>query len=1146
MEDQRPPTYNPIQAATEDAKSKERSHRRRTTTSNVGQIIILLLLAAILAVGDVVTYVLGACSGTIGSQLALFTSNLPPILWVLIAAIVIYILKPWRIFRKERKASPSMAAVDFAEQDKAETELKHTKIQKFIVGYGLLGAVAILAILLAAGMAAQGGNPKGIFAAQACKVVPAPVPSHHQHHHKVTVTPTPSPTPKVVPTPTPTPKPSTVPTPTPTPTVVPTPTPNTNVPASYPLPTPTPSPHKSGGGTTQPKPTPTPTPTPTPPPTLTATYLTPYVGTPDPMIIGNLVPGDPTLWSYSGESVLGTCFTTTTSCVVVTTSQVPGKITYQAEGNGTQMSNLVTVDWLAKPTPPPPSYPPAPTLALENNDNGVATPPAVDELTIPASTNAFLIVTGAKPDSVIQINTLTAPSGSGLVGNAGECMANASGACAPMFTNDTAVGTVTYQAQYLPSVNDASGNPIVSNIVTLNSLYPPFIGANNSITVGQSDVITAWTDGLATGDQLAMGDVSGSFTAQCSTSCTTNSVSETTDLNYNWTPTAAGTYTWTPYILDSNGNILLTGSPVTVTVTAPLTLAVSPTAQTFAPPPYSNTQPDNGNVTFTVSNLVAGTTATIIDKTTNTPIGNCTPASGQTACVLTYSLSTTYPTYSQVPSQLGSHSYTATVGTLTSQPVTVDWQPIIQAYSGTPIIGANDAVRVYFVGAGSNWTVVSGPPGAALTSSDSGQTCTTSSSDLCVIDAQGPVSSQPITIEYQAFDAAAGLSSNVVDVTWYPLQLTSNAVSGGIEFTVTNDEGGGLVNFGSGSTGIGSCTPASGATTCSYTWSNPPTGSYSVVASTTVDYTSSGPSQVVDSNPVSVTIGSGSTPPPTTGTLAVSPTSAVSGTTFDFTITGGVPDSQYRLFESSYQFPVTSSTGTPLPNSCYTDSSGDCAVPETLTGASGSTVYVQAGTPTGSGISATGQVVITFASSSLQSQTITFTTTPPSSPTVGSTYTPAATASSGLPVTITIDSASTSICSINSANQVTFNAVGTCLIDANQDGNSTYAPAPQVQQSVTVSGGSLTLAASGTTVPSGSSVTFTISNATAGTTYELYMGTSSGGPYSGSTSYECTPTASSCTISLAAPVNGRFYFVVAPASGLTSTDESNQVEVTWG
>ncbi len=80
-------------------------------------------------------------------------------------------------------------------------------------------------------------------------------------------------------------------------------------------------------------------------------------------------------------------------------------------------------------------------------------------------------------------------------------------------------------------------------------------------------------------------------------------------------------------------------------------------------------------------------------------------------------------------------------------------------------------------------------------------------------------------------------------------------------------------------------------------------------------------------------------------------------------------------------------------------------------------------------------------------QSIAFTSAAPADAAVDSTYTPAATSTSGLPVTLTIDSASSSVCSM-SAGVVTFNAVGICLIDGNQAGESGYAAAPQAQQAV--------------------------------------------------------------------------------------------------
>jgi hypothetical protein len=83
-------------------------------------------------------------------------------------------------------------------------------------------------------------------------------------------------------------------------------------------------------------------------------------------------------------------------------------------------------------------------------------------------------------------------------------------------------------------------------------------------------------------------------------------------------------------------------------------------------------------------------------------------------------------------------------------------------------------------------------------------------------------------------------------------------------------------------------------------------------------------------------------------------------------------------------------------------------------------------------------------------QTITFTSTAPAGATVGGpTYTVTATASSGLVIAFTIDTTARSVCSI-SGSTVSFTAVGTCVIDANQAGNANYNPAPQVQQSFAV------------------------------------------------------------------------------------------------
>ena len=80
-------------------------------------------------------------------------------------------------------------------------------------------------------------------------------------------------------------------------------------------------------------------------------------------------------------------------------------------------------------------------------------------------------------------------------------------------------------------------------------------------------------------------------------------------------------------------------------------------------------------------------------------------------------------------------------------------------------------------------------------------------------------------------------------------------------------------------------------------------------------------------------------------------------------------------------------------------------------------------------------------------QVIVFTSTAPASAFVGGTYIPTATGgASGNPVIFTIDASASLVCSI-SGGTVSFNAEGTCVIDANQAGDAHYNAAPQVQQS---------------------------------------------------------------------------------------------------
>ncbi len=92
------------------------------------------------------------------------------------------------------------------------------------------------------------------------------------------------------------------------------------------------------------------------------------------------------------------------------------------------------------------------------------------------------------------------------------------------------------------------------------------------------------------------------------------------------------------------------------------------------------------------------------------------------------------------------------------------------------------------------------------------------------------------------------------------------------------------------------------------------------------------------------------------------------------------------------------------------------------------------------------------------SQSISFTSTAPTNAVYnGSGYTPTATATSGLTVTFSIDASSTTGACTYSGGKVNYTGVGTCVVDANQAGNTNYSAAPQQQQTFTIGQASQTV-----------------------------------------------------------------------------------------
>ena len=102
-----------------------------------------------------------------------------------------------------------------------------------------------------------------------------------------------------------------------------------------------------------------------------------------------------------------------------------------------------------------------------------------------------------------------------------------------------------------------------------------------------------------------------------------------------------------------------------------------------------------------------------------------------------------------------------------------------------------------------------------------------------------------------------------------------------------------------------------------------------------------------------------------------------------------------------------------------------------------------------------GSVNQTFTYVNKLANPISITSTPAVTYHVGDTYTPTATAPGGS-VAITVDGSSSSNCSLDGAGLLHLTHWGSCVIDFNQSGNSTYSTATQSQQTISVSAFTIT------------------------------------------------------------------------------------------
>ena len=159
---------------------------------------------------------------------------------------------------------------------------------------------------------------------------------------------------------------------------------------------------------------------------------------------------------------------------------------------------------------------------------------------------------------------------------------------------------------------------------------------------------------------------------------------------------------------------------------------------------------------------------------------------------------------------------------------------------------------------------------------------------------------------------------------------------------------------------------------------------------------------------------------------------------------------------ASYTPTATSSAGLTVAITLDATSTGCSLTSGVVTFTAPGTCVLDANQAGNANYNAATQVKQTFAVAK-GSQTITFTSTAPTASVGGATYTPVATGgASGNPVTFTIDATASSVCSIT-AGAVSFQTVGTCVVDANQAGNANYNAAAQVQQTFAVAKGAQTV-----------------------------------------------------------------------------------------
>jgi hypothetical protein len=822
-----------------------------------------------------------------------------------------------------------------------------------------------------------------------------------------------------------------------------------------------------------------------------------------------------------------------TVSTITESGTLPAGVTFTDNGNG-------TATLAGTPTGNGNTYPVTLTASNGVSPNGtqnltiqVNQAPAVtlnptDQTVAPGNSVSFTAAASGVPNPTVQWQRST---------DSGASFVNIAGATSTTYTFTTAAGDSGNE--YRAVFSNGVGSPATTTAATLTvGTAPSFTSADHtSFVVGQAGSFSITTTGVPSATLSRAGTQFPTWLTLTDNGDGTGSLTGTPPAGsggtYQFTLKAANgvgtaaSQNFTLFVDDSP--VITSGDHTTFTVGSAGSFAVTTTAgfPTTTSITKSGSLPsgvgftDNGDGTATLAGTpAAGTGGSYPITITATAVGGLAAPATQsfTLTVLAPPTITSADHSAFSEGSAGSFTVTTTAGNPTATTIsTTGTLPAGLSFSdngdgtatvaGTPDVGSRGTYTVTITASNGvapdstqTFTVtVNAPP--AITSADhvtftvgvaASFTVTTTGQPTPALSETGTL--PPGTTFTDDGDGTATLGGTPTSGGSYSFTITaSNGVlpDATQAFTVTVDQPPVMTSadhttFAVGSPGTFTVTSAAGtpaATTITKSGSLPPGVSFTDNGDGTATMAGTPVSGTGGSYPLTITASNGVLPDSTQSfTLTVTELPAVTSTDHT-TLTVG----------SAGTFTVTTTPGFPtattitevgsLPSGVSFTDNGDGTATLAGTpaaGASGSYPLTLTATNTAGHTDQAFTLTVSNAT-----QTITVTSVPPSPAYVGGSYPLAATASSGLPVSYTLDAATTATTCSLSGDSVSLDHAGTCVIDFDQAGDGTWAAAPQVQQSFAV-----------TTVPTTVALTASPTNSVYGqpATATATIGAASGTP----------------------------------------------------